>query len=137
MTVLQRLFETPGKKLIGYVPAGFPTINGAKEIIKAMVDGGVDAIEVGFPYSDPVMDGPIIQAAAELALKNGTNAKTVFDTVEYVAKLDTPVVVMTYWNPIEKYGISNFAKDLAKAGGSGVITPDLDRKSTRLNSSHT
>ncbi len=125
MTSLEAKFKTPGKKLIGYVPAGYPTPEGAKEIIKAMITGGVDVIEVGFPYSDPVMDGPIIQAAAELALKNGTNAKTVFDTVEYVAKLDTPVVVMTYWNPIEKYGISNFAKELDKAGGSGVITPDL------------
>ena len=81
MTVLQRLFETPGKKLIGYVPAGFPTINGAKEIIKAMVDGGVDAIEVGFPYSDPVMDGPTIQAAADKSLRIVCNASPLIPKV--------------------------------------------------------
>ena len=81
MTALNQLFQTPGAKLIGYVPAGYPTIQGAKEIIKAMVDGGVDAIEVGFPYSDPVMDGPTIQAAADKSLANGTSANDVMETV--------------------------------------------------------
>ena len=124
MTVLQRLFETPGKKLIGYVPAGFPTINGAKEIIKAMVDGGVDAIEVGFPYSDPVMDGPTIQAAADKSLANGTKASDVMDTLKYSATL-APSVIMSYWNPIERYGLEKFADDMFTSGGSGAITPDL------------
>ena len=124
MTVLQRLFETPGKKLIGYVPAGFPTINGAKEIIKAMVDGGVDAIEVGFPYSDPVMDGPTIQAAADKSLANGTKASDVMETLKYSATL-APSVIMSYWNPIERYGLEKFADDMLTSGGSGAITPDL------------
>ena len=124
MTALDNLFQTPGAKLIGYVPAGFPSIAGAKEIIKAMVAGGVDAIEVGFPYSDPVMDGPTIQAAADLSLSNGTNAEDVMETLRYAASL-APAVIMSYWNPIEKYDIAKFAKDLASAGGSGVITPDL------------
>ena len=124
VTALEKLFETPGAKLIGYVPAGFPTIEGAKQIIKAMVDGGVDAIEVGFPYSDPVMDGPTIQAAADKSLANGTNAKDVMETLRYAATL-APSVIMSYWNPIEKYGVEKFASDMAAAGGSGTITPDL------------
>lgn len=124
MTALDNLFKTPGTKLIGYVPAGFPTIEGAKEIIKAMVDGGVDAIEVGFPYSDPIMDGPTIQAAADKALANGTSASDVLKTLEFAAKL-VPAVIMSYWNPIEKYGVEKFATDMAAAGGSGTITPDL------------
>ena len=124
MSALDKLFETPGAKLIGYVPAGYPTIEGAKQIIKAMVDGGVDAIEVGFPYSDPVMDGPTIQAAADLSLSNGTSAKDVMETLSYAATL-APSVIMSYWNPIEKYGVENFASDMAAAGGSGTITPDL------------
>ena len=124
MSALDKLFETPGTKLIGYVPAGYPTIEGAKQILKAMVDGGVDAIEVGFPYSDPVMDGPTIQAAADLSLSNGTSAKDVMATLAYAATL-APSVIMSYWNPIEKYGVSKFASDMAAAGGSGTITPDL------------
>lgn len=125
MTSLDNLFTSPGKKLIGYVPAGFPSLDGAKQVIKAMVDGGVDAIEVGFPYSDPVMDGPTIQAAAELALKNGTGAAEVFETLEYASNLEVPTVIMSYWNPIEKYGAENFAKKMSAVGGSGTITPDL------------
>jgi tryptophan synthase alpha chain len=124
MSALDKLFETPGAKLIGYVPAGFPTVEGAKQIIKAMVDGGVDAIEVGFPYSDPVMDGPTIQAAADQSLAQGTSASDVMDTLKYAATL-APSVIMSYWNPIEKYGVEKFAADMAAAGGSGTITPDL------------
>lgn len=135
MTALDKLFETPGAKLIGYVPAGFPTIDGAKQIIKAMVDGGVDAIEVGFPYSDPVMDGPTIQAAADRSLANGTNASDVMDTLKFAASL-VPAVIMSYWNPIEKYGVDKFASDMAAVGGSGTITPDLtiDEAEAWLNS---
>ncbi len=124
MTALEELFNTPGKKLIGYMPAGYPTIEGAKAIIKAMVEGGVDAVEVGFPYSDPVMDGPTIQAAAEQSLANGTKASDVLETLGFASKL-APAVVMSYWNPIERYGVDRFAEDLAKAAGSGTITPDL------------
>jgi len=124
MNALEELFKTPGKKLIGYVPAGFPTVAGSKEIIAAMVEGGVDAVEVGFPYSDPVMDGPTIQQAAEQALANGTGAKDVLETLAFSAKL-APSVVMSYWNPIERYGVQRFASDMAKSSGSGTITPDL------------
>ena len=124
MTALDQLFSRPGKKLIGYVPAGFPTFDGAKAIIKAMIDGGVDAIEVGFPYSDPVMDGPTIQAAADKSLANGTTSDDVMATLKFASEL-APSVIMSYWNPIEKYGPAKFSKDMAVAGGSGTITPDL------------
>lgn len=124
MSALDKLFATPGKKLIGYVPAGFPTIPKSREIIKAMIDGGVDAIEVGFPYSDPIMDGPTIQRAADQALANGTTANDVMETLKFSATL-APSMIMSYWNPIERYGVDKFASDMAKAAGSGTITPDL------------
>ena len=111
--------------LVGYITAGFPNKDRCIEIVKAMKSGGVDLIEVGFPYSDPVMDGPIIQRASEVAIANGINAKDVLETVSKVAALGIPVVVMTYWNPIEKYGLEKFSKDLKSAGGLGLITPDL------------
>ena len=128
-TPLTELFEklkTENRAaLIGYVPAGFPSVQKCVDVVRSMVAGGVDAIEIGFPYSDPVMDGQIIQAAADQSLKNGTGAGEVFATVKAVASLGIPVVVMTYWNPIERYGVEKFAESLAEAGGSGVITPDL------------
>lgn len=110
--------------LVGYLPAGFPSYDGCLEAIRAMVDGGVDLVEVGLPYSDPVMDGPTIQAAAERSLAAGTRTRDVLATVEAVAS-QVPTVVMTYWNPVERYGVDAFARDLAAAGGSGLITPDL------------
>ncbi len=111
--------------LVGYLPAGFPTVEGGIEALRAMVDAGCDVIEVGLPYSDPVMDGPTIQAAAQRALDGGVRTRDVLRTVEAVAATGTPTVVMTYWNPIEKYGVARFAADLASAGGAGLITPDL------------
>jgi tryptophan synthase alpha chain len=90
-----------------------------------MVEAGCDVIEVGLPYSDPVMDGPTIQAAAQQALDRGVRTKDVLRTVEAVAATGTPTVVMTYWNPVERYGVDRFAADLASAGGAGLITPDL------------
>lgn len=111
--------------LIGYLPAGFPDIDGSIEAMKTMVEGGCDVIEVGLPYSDPVMDGPTIQAAAQQALEGGIRTKDVLRTVEAVAATGTPAVVMTYWNPVERYGVERFAADLASAGGAGLITPDL------------
>src|SRR5688572_3184309 len=111
--------------LIGYLPAGFPSVDGAVEAITAMVSAGVDAVEVGWPYSDPVMDGPVIQRAAEAALAAGVRSADVLRTVERVAAAGAPVVVMTYWNPVERYGVDRFARDLASAGGAGLITPDL------------
>ena len=90
-----------------------------------MVEGGVDAIEVGLPYSDPLMDGAVIQEAVERALIGGTTTDVVLDTVRRVVEAGAVAVVMSYWNPIERYGVQRFAANLAKAGGVGVITPDL------------
>ncbi len=111
--------------LIAYLPAGYPSKAGAIECISAMVRGGVDIVEIGLPYSDPVMDGPTIQAAVDKSLKNGTKISDVIDTAKAVADLGVPALVMSYWNPIEANGITNFANSLANAGGVGVITPDL------------
>ena len=111
--------------LIAYIPAGFPSKDGCTKAIKALVAAGVDAIEIGFPYSDPVMDGPTIQEAADISLKAGTNAADVFAALKVASDDGVAAVVMTYWNPIEKYGVDKFAESVAANGGSGVITPDL------------
>ena len=111
--------------LVGYLPAGFPDVDGGIDALRAMVDAGCDVIEVGLPYSDPVMDGPTIQAAAQQALDGGVRTTDVLRTVEAVAATGTPTVVMTYWNPVDRYGVERFAADLADAGGAGLITPDL------------
>jgi tryptophan synthase alpha chain len=111
--------------LVGYLPSGFPDAAGGDAALLAMVDAGCDVIEIGLPYSDPVMDGPTVQAAAQQALDNGFRTRDVLRTVEAVAATGTPALVMTYWNPIERYGVERFATDLANAGGAGLITPDI------------
>jgi len=111
--------------LIGYLPAGFPDAASSVELIAAMVAGGVDIVEVGLPYSDPLMDGAAIQEAVDIALRAGTTTDTVIDTVEQVARTGAATLVMSYWNPIERYGVERFADRFADAGGAGIITPDL------------
>ena len=111
--------------LIGYLPAGFPTVTGAIEAARAMADAGADIIEVGLPYSDPLMDGPVIAEAVHRALTSGTKVADVLATVEAIASHSIPVPVMTYWNPVDRYCVRAFARDQAQAGGSGLITPDL------------
>ncbi|WP_131102336.1 tryptophan synthase subunit alpha [Streptomonospora litoralis] len=111
--------------LIGYLPAGFPDVESSIRVIGAMVEGGCDVIEVGLPYSDPTMDGPTIQRAADTALSAGTTPADVLRVVEATAATGAAAVVMTYWNPVERYGPARFCTDLAAAGGAGVITPDL------------
>jgi tryptophan synthase alpha chain len=111
--------------LVGYLPAGFPSADGAIAAAMAMVEGGADIIEVGLPYSDPLIDGPVIQEAVHRALAAGTRIPDVLRTVEAVAAAGAPALVMTYWNPVDHYGVGRFARDLAAAGGSGLITPDL------------
>ena len=128
MKTLEEVFASAKNEnraaLIGFITAGFPSKSTTVEVAKEMVLGGVDIIEVGFPYSDPVMDGPIIQRAGEIALENKTHALDVLDIVEEISKL-APTLVMTYWNPIERYGVAKFSKELASVGGVGLITPDL------------
>ncbi|MDR7254585.1 tryptophan synthase alpha chain [Nocardioides sp. BE266] len=111
--------------LIGYLPAGFPSVEGSIKALHTMVEAGCDAIEIGLPYSDPVMDGPTIQAAAQQALDAGVRTRDVLEVVRAVAETGVPTLVMTYWNPVERYGVERFAADLAAAGGAGLITPDI------------
>jgi tryptophan synthase, alpha subunit len=111
--------------LVGYLPVGFPDVQGSIDAMVAMVEAGVDIVELGVPYTDPLMDGPVIQHAADVALKGGTRLKDVFTAVRAVADTGAPALVMTYWNPVLRYGVDRFADDLAKAGGAGLITPDL------------
>jgi tryptophan synthase alpha chain len=111
--------------LIGYLPAGFPDKDTAIRAALAMAQSGADVIEVGLPYSDPLMDGPVIADAVYKSLASGTRIKDVFDTVEAISNAGTASLIMTYWNPVDHYGIHAFARDLASAGGSGLITPDL------------
>ncbi|MEJ3654274.1 tryptophan synthase subunit alpha [Actinomycetes bacterium KLBMP 9759] len=111
--------------LVGYLPAGYPTVDGSVDLINALVEGGCDLLEIGIPYSDPVMDGPTIQAAAQTALDAGVRLRDVISVVERVTAAGGSAVVMTYFNPIMAYGVDAFARDLAAAGGLGMITPDL------------
>ncbi|AVT34864.1 tryptophan synthase subunit alpha [Plantactinospora sp. BC1] len=111
--------------LVGCMPAGFPTVDGSIAAMRAMVDAGVDVVELEIPYSDPVMDGPVIQRASDIALAGGVRTRDALRIIEAVAATGAPVVTMTYWNPIERYGVDAFARDLAAAGGTGLITPDL------------
>jgi tryptophan synthase alpha chain len=111
--------------LVGYLPAGFPSYEGAVRAATAMVEAGCDVIEIGLPYSDPMMDGPTIQNAVHQALTGGIRVTDVFRTVEAVAATGVPTLVMTYWNPVDHYGVDAFARDLRSAGGAGLITPDL------------
>jgi tryptophan synthase alpha chain len=111
--------------LIGYLPVGYPSVDVSIDAMRAMVAGGVDIVEVGVPYSDPVMDGPTIQAAAEPAVQAGVSIKDALRAVQAVAESGAAAVVMSYWNPIDHMGVERFAAELAAAGGSGAITPDL------------
>jgi tryptophan synthase alpha chain len=111
--------------LIGYLPIGFPTLEQSIEAARTLIESGADILELGIPYSDPVMDGPTIQSAVNVALDGGTRVRDVFTVIEAVAGLGAPVLVMTYFNPVLRYGVDAFARDLASAGGLGLITPDL------------
>lgn len=123
--VLTKVKNENRAALIAYIPAGFPTKEGCIKAIQVLAAAGVDAIEIGFPYSDPVMDGPVIQEAADISLRAGTGASDVFEALKAASDSGVAAVVMTYWNPIEKYGVDKFAQSIAENGGSGVITPDL------------
>lgn len=124
-TIAQRNREAGGA-LIGYLPAGFPDLETSIEAAVALAENGVDVIELGLPYSDPVMDGTVIQAATQQALAGGFRLRDGFTAVrEITERVDIPVLVMTYWNPVLQYGVDRFADDLLAAGGAGLITPDL------------
>jgi tryptophan synthase alpha chain len=112
--------------LIGYLPAGFPDLRTSIEAAVALAENGVDVIELGLPYSDPVMDGSVIQAATLVALNAGFRIRHGLEAVaEITSRVNVPVLVMTYWNPVVQFGVDRFADELLAAGGSGLITPDL------------
>ncbi|HEY1705479.1 MAG TPA: tryptophan synthase subunit alpha [Trebonia sp.] len=112
--------------LITGTTAGFPTVDEDITVIRAMLDNGADIVEVGLPHSDPVLDGPIIQAADDIALRGGVRIGDVLRTVREAYQASRkPILVMSYWNPISKYGAERFARELAEAGGAGCILPDL------------
>jgi tryptophan synthase alpha chain len=123
--VLQRCREDGRAALVGYLPVGFPDVAGSIEAMVAMVEAGVDVVEVGVPYSDPLMDGPVIAYAADQALKRGARVRDLFTATRAVRDAGAPPLGMTYWNLILRYGPEAFARDLAQAGGAGMITPDL------------
>jgi tryptophan synthase alpha chain len=121
-----RTNKSTGGSLIGYFPIGYPTTDDSIEAAVAMCESGVDVLELGIPYSDPVMDGLVIQKATEQALDNGFRLADAFDAIRKVtSRVQTPVLVMTYWNPVLAYGVERFASDLADSGAAGAITPDL------------
>jgi tryptophan synthase alpha chain len=112
--------------LIGYLPVGFPNFETSVDAAVALAENGVDVIELGLPYSDPVMDGTVIQKATQAALAGGFKLGHGFEAVAAItARVDIPVLVMTYWNPVLQYGVDRFADNLLAAGGAGLITPDL------------
>lgn len=112
--------------LVAYLPAGFPTLEESVQASIAVLDAGADILELGVPYSDPVMDGVVIAEATQKALDNGFKLKDLFPALERITShSDKPVLVMTYWNPVVQYGLERFATDLKNAGGAGLITPDL------------
>ena len=112
--------------LVGYLPAGYPDVQATIDAGIAMAQNGADLIEIGIPYSDPVMDGPVIQAATTEAIAKGFHVASVFEVVRGITSAtDAAVLVMTYWNPVMRMGVEEFSRRLAEAGGAGLITPDL------------
>lgn len=112
--------------LIGYLPVGFPNLQASVDAAVAIVENGVDILELGLPYSDPVMDGVVIQKATQAALADGFKLRHGFEAVEAIAsRVSAPILVMTYWNPVVQFGVEKFAIELKGVGGAGLITPDL------------
>lgn len=112
--------------LIGYLPVGFPDLATSIEAAVTLVENGVDVLELGLPYSDPVMDGSVIQHATQAALAGGFRLRNAFEAVAAIReRVSAPVLLMTYWNPITQFGVERFADELRSVGGAGLITPDL------------
>jgi tryptophan synthase alpha chain len=123
---IEKILKDKSKKVVIYTMAGYPDLDTTKKIVEMLADAGVSLIELGIPFSDPIADGPIIQHAGEVALKNGVNITKVFNLVRILRKkIDIPIVVMTYYNIIFNYGKEKFIKDALKAGIDGAIIPDL------------
>ena len=128
MNKINTLFAKRGDKkfLSLYFCAGCPTLNGTGDVIKTMQRRGIDFIEVGIPFSDPLADGPVIQTAATTALKNGMSLQLLFDQLKAIkSEVSIPLILMGYLNPILHYGIEAFCQSCVEAGVSGMIIPDL------------
>jgi len=131
MNKINQLFQSAGdRKLLSlYFCAGCPTLEGTGDVIKAMQRHGIDMIEVGIPFSDPLADGPVIQSAGTVALKNGMTLATLFRQLESIRdEVTVPLVMMGYLNVIMHYGIERFCQSCAASGVSGIIIPDLPFK---------
>lgn len=127
---IRRAHEAGRGAFIGYLPVGFPDLDTSIQAALTLARNGVDIIELGPPYSDPVMDGAVIQEATQHALANGFRMRDLFTAVKAITdETDVPVVVMTYWNPVMQYGVDRYADDLFAAGGAGLITPDITPES--------
>lgn len=123
---IQANLDQGKSNLIGYFPLGYPTLEESVTAAIAMCESGIDVLELGIPYSDPVMDGTVIQEATQEALVNGFKLSHTFAALKRITdSVDTPVLVMSYWNPVLQFGIEKFAIALQAAGGAGLITPDL------------
>jgi tryptophan synthase alpha chain len=127
MNRINRLFENSNKKILSvYFTAGYPGLNDTLDIIRELDKSGVDMIEIGMPFSDPVADGPVIQRSSEIALKNGMNIKLLFKLLTRVREItDMPLILMGYINPVLRYGMENFLKECHETGIDGTIIPDL------------
>ena len=127
MNRINQLFSTKQKDILSiYFCAGFPTLEGTASTIKALEKKGINMIEIGIPFSDPMADGPVIQHAATRALKNGMTLKLLFDQLKEIRKeVQIPLVLMGYLNPIMQFGFEDFCKKCVEVGIDGMIIPDL------------
>lgn len=127
MSRIQALFATKDKEVLNvYVTAGYPQLNSTLTIMQALEKSGADLIELGMPYSDPLADGPVIQASSSVALQNGMTIKKLFEQLNgFRSSVNVPVILMGYMNPILQYGFEEFCADAAAVGVDGLILPDL------------
>jgi len=136
-SVFKKLSKHNRKALIPFLTCGFPSIDGFFTLFEALDKNGADIIEIGIPFSDPLADGPVIQATSKIALENGINTDIVFDSIIKIRKSsDTPVAVMTYFNTVYHYGFERFLKKSEEAGVNGLIIPDLPLEEFKSYRSH-
>lgn len=127
MSRLKQLFEHTGKNVLSvFYTAGFPKLNDTVAIAKHLEKSGADIIEIGIPFSDPVADGPTIQASNKVALENGMNVRLLLEQVRQIrSEVKIPIILMGYLNPVLQYGFQKFCKEAAESGIDGLILPDL------------